>query len=96
MFSAIGVLSDRLSGMQLHQVSALWLYLVSGIICDVILQVMNSLYPHHLSHFLGMDTHDTLTVDRNTILSPGMVVTIEPGVYIPLNFQCSHTKLAKE
>ena len=57
---------------------------------------MNRLYPHHVGHFLGMDTHDTLTVDRNAVLAPGMIITVEPGVYVPYNFPCSHTQLAKE
>lgn len=57
---------------------------------------MNRLYPHHVGHYLGMDTHDTLSVDRNTVLSAGMVITVEPGVYVPHNFPCSHTKLANE
>ncbi len=58
-------------------------------------QTMNLLYPHHLGHYLGLDTHDTMNVDRNTVLAPGMVVTIEPGVYVPLGY--SHqSKMAKE
>ncbi|XP_033111853.1 xaa-Pro aminopeptidase 3-like [Anneissia japonica] len=39
--------------------------------------------PHHLGHYLGMDTHDTTKVSRSNQLQPGMVVTIEPGIYIP-------------
>ncbi|XP_064395965.1 xaa-Pro aminopeptidase 3-like [Halichondria panicea] len=59
-----------------------------GILSDRIstsklVQIINELYPHHVGHYLGMDTHDTLSVDRNTELVPGMVVTIEPGLYIP-------------
>ncbi|WFC99694.1 intermediate cleaving peptidase 55 [Malassezia yamatoensis] len=42
-----------------------------------------TLYPHYLSHWLGIDLHDTPTVDRSTILEEGMVLTIEPGLYIP-------------
>lgn len=39
--------------------------------------------PHHVSHYLGMDVHDTATVSRSIHLKPGMVCTVEPGVYIP-------------
>ena len=35
---------------------------------------------HGTSHFLGLDVHDVGTY-RNRILEPGMVLTIEPGIY---------------
>lgn len=38
--------------------------------------------PHHVSHHLGMDVHDTPSIERNDPLQPGMIVTIEPGIYI--------------
>lgn len=38
-------------------------------------------YPHLVSHHLGLDTHDA--ADYDLPLAPGMVVTIEPGIYIP-------------
>ena len=45
-----------------------------------------SLYcPHHLGHYLGMDTHDTPLLHRGLPLEAGMVFTLEPGLYIPLN-----------
>jgi Xaa-Pro aminopeptidase len=38
-------------------------------------------YMHSVGHHLGMDTHDI--APRNSILEAGMVITIEPGIYIP-------------
>jgi Xaa-Pro aminopeptidase len=38
-------------------------------------------YPHLTSHFLGLDTHDA--ADYKQPLKAGMVLTVEPGIYIP-------------
>lgn len=41
-------------------------------------------FPHGTSHFLGMDVHDvgaTRTQGVSRRLEPGMVITIEPGLY---------------
>lgn len=41
---------------------------------------------HGLGHWLGLDVHDVGTYEVNgskRVLEPGMVLTIEPGIYIP-------------
>lgn len=37
--------------------------------------------PHHVSHYLGMDIHDTPLIQRSRCLKPGMVFTVEPGKF---------------
>ncbi|KAJ2084124.1 aminopeptidase [Coemansia sp. RSA 988] len=41
------------------------------------------LCPHHISHYLGMDVHDTIDMTRSRQLERNMVVTVEPGIYVP-------------
>lgn len=42
-------------------------------------------YMHGLGHWLGLDVHDVgdYGENRNRILQEGMVLTVEPGLYIP-------------
>jgi Xaa-Pro aminopeptidase len=45
-------------------------------------------YMHRIGHWLGMDVHDVGDYkldDQWRLLEPGMVLTIEPGLYIPEN-----------
>lgn len=39
-------------------------------------------YWHSIGHSLGLDTHDIDNPGRNTTLEPGMIYTVEPGIYI--------------
>ena len=38
-------------------------------------------FPHAISHGLGVDVHDSLGGTKD--FKPGMVLTVEPGIYIP-------------
>lgn len=40
-------------------------------------------YPHNLGHWLGLDTHDVAHITNDRPLEPGVVLTVEPGIYIP-------------
>lgn len=46
-------------------------------------------YPHGIGHFLGLDVHDLgryLDVDGKSVrLQPGMYLTVEPGIYVPVD-----------
>lgn len=45
-------------------------------------------YMHRIGHWLGMDVHDVGDYKINEqwrLLEPGMVLTIEPGLYIPVD-----------
>ncbi|MEG3134252.1 Xaa-Pro aminopeptidase [Rouxiella sp. T17] len=48
-------------------------------------QAHRQFFMHGLSHWLGLDVHDVGnygTADRSRTLEPGMVLTVEPGLYI--------------
>lgn len=47
-------------------------------------QAHRQFYMHGLSHWLGLDVHDVgfYGNERDRVLEPGMVLTVEPGLYI--------------
>ncbi len=46
-------------------------------------------FTHGTSHFLGLDTHDVGAAGAE--LQPGMVITVEPGIYIPAGAELDST-----
>ncbi|TDL29014.1 peptidase M24 [Rickenella mellea] len=53
-------------------------------------EVEHILYPHYLSHPIGIDLHESTYFDRSNRLVEGMVVTIEPGIYVPPSSSYPH------
>lgn len=52
-----------------------------GLIKTIDSEQVRRYYPHATSHHLGLNVHDVADYDRP--LEPGMVITVEPGIYIP-------------
>lgn len=55
---------------------------LKGLGFDVSGDAMGILFPHHVSHHIGLDVHDAPGFSRKVRLEPGMCITIEPGVYV--------------
>jgi Xaa-Pro aminopeptidase len=64
---------------RLNQITREYMKANSGTLCGS--TTCDTYYIHGLSHWLGMDVHDV--GDYTTPLAPGMVLTVEPGIYIP-------------
>jgi Xaa-Pro aminopeptidase len=64
---------------RLNQITREYMKAHSGSLCGS--TTCDTYYIHGLSHWLGMDVHDV--GDYTTPLAPGMVITVEPGIYIP-------------
>lgn len=64
---------------RLNAIARAWLRDHSGDLCGP--KTCDSYMIHGLSHHIGMDVHDP--TPQGLVLAPGMVFTIEPGVYLP-------------
>ena len=68
-------------------------YLKAGVCCndadkvarDIIYENYKGYFGHSLGHSVGLEVHEmpALSPSNNTILVPGNIVTVEPGIYIP-------------
>jgi len=63
---------------QLGRIARDYMRAHSGTLCGA--GTCDAYFIHGLSHWLGMDVHDV--GDYSTPLKPGMVFTIEPGIYL--------------
>ncbi len=65
-------LSEQFMGEKLREL---------GLIKAIEKKTVRHYFPHAASHYLGLDLHDA--GDYNTPMEADMVITVEPGIYIP-------------
>ena len=54
----------------------------TDLIAEECIKDVRKYYYHSIGHSLGMDTHDIETPHRDIIFEPGVIFTVEPGIYI--------------
>jgi Xaa-Pro aminopeptidase len=77
--AAIAAVRPGVTVAELNRVARDWFRANSGATCGP--ESCERYFIHGLSHWLGMDVHDV--GDYSAPLAPGMVLTIEPGLYLP-------------
>lgn len=77
--AAIDSVRPGMTMIRLGQIAADYMRTHSGDLCGG--DPCNKYYIHGLSHWLGMDVHDVGAYQ--TPFVPGMILTVEPGIYIP-------------
>ena len=46
-------------------------------------RALDTLFPHHLSHYVGLDVHETPSQSRKVPLQARQCIAVEPGIYVP-------------
>ncbi|HEV2145928.1 MAG TPA: aminopeptidase P N-terminal domain-containing protein [Longimicrobiaceae bacterium] len=72
--------------------------LLSGAVDELVdTQAYRRFYPHQTSHWLGLDVHDVGPYRRAggepILLEAGMVLTVEPGIYVPADAEDAPAEL---
>ncbi len=77
--AAIDAVHPGVTVSELDRIARTFMRDHSGALCGE--RSCDAYFVHGLSHWLGMDVHDV--GGYGTPLAPGMVLTVEPGLYIP-------------
>lgn len=77
--AAIDAVRPGVTVGELNRIAREYMRTRSGALCGAV--ACDRFFVHGLSHWLGMDVHDVGVY--GTPLRPGMVLTIEPGLYLP-------------
>ena len=81
-----GITWDQVHSITVKEISAglINLGIIKGEIEDVIKkELYKEFYMHNTGHWLGLDVHDVGEY-KNILFEPGMIITVEPGIYINL------------
>jgi Xaa-Pro aminopeptidase len=77
--AAMDALKPGITMGQLDAIARRYIRDNSGSTCGR--RTCDSYFIHSLGHYIGMDVHDVGRYD--VALAPGMVLTLEPGIYLP-------------